>query len=59
MNTEAINPGVRAALDWIAAVDAPTRPTMRHLRLDSRTVRPGDVFVAVPGAAVGRSPASG
>jgi UDP-N-acetylmuramoyl-L-alanyl-D-glutamate--2,6-diaminopimelate ligase len=44
----AINPGVRAALDWIASL--PPHPTgQRHLRLDSRTVRPGDVFVAVAG----------
>ena len=48
--TTAINPGVRAALDWIAAL-SPTQATKRHLRLDSRTVAPGDVFVAVPGAA--------
>ncbi len=51
MNTAtAINPGVRAALDWIAALPA-TQATKRHLRLDSRTIAPGDVFVAVPGAA--------
>ncbi|MGE5714984.1 MAG: UDP-N-acetylmuramoyl-L-alanyl-D-glutamate--2,6-diaminopimelate ligase [Betaproteobacteria bacterium] len=44
----AVNPGVRAALDWLAALPPP--PTgQRHLRLDSRTVRPGDVFVAVAG----------
>ncbi len=44
----AINPGVRAALDWIASL--PPHPAgQRHLRLDSRTVRPGDVFVAVAG----------
>ncbi len=44
----AINPGVRAALDWIASL--PPHPTrQRNLRLDSRSVEPGDVFVAVAG----------
>jgi UDP-N-acetylmuramoyl-L-alanyl-D-glutamate--2,6-diaminopimelate ligase len=41
---------VHAALDWIAALP-PRQTGQRHLRLDSRTVQPGDIFVAVAGAA--------
>ena len=44
----AINPGVRAALDWIASLP-PHQTGQRHLRLDSRSIQPGDVFVAVAG----------
>jgi UDP-N-acetylmuramoyl-L-alanyl-D-glutamate--2,6-diaminopimelate ligase len=44
----AINPGVRAALDWVASLP-PHQTGQRHLRLDSRSVQPGDVFLAVAG----------
>jgi UDP-N-acetylmuramoyl-L-alanyl-D-glutamate--2,6-diaminopimelate ligase len=42
---------VHAALAWLAALPSAAASTPRELRLDSRAVRPGDIFVAVPGAA--------
>jgi UDP-N-acetylmuramoyl-L-alanyl-D-glutamate--2,6-diaminopimelate ligase len=39
----------RDALAWLAQLPAAQSPGHRDLRLDSRGVRPGDIFVAVPG----------
>jgi UDP-N-acetylmuramoyl-L-alanyl-D-glutamate--2,6-diaminopimelate ligase len=39
----------RDALAWLAQLPAAQAPGHRDLRLDSRGVRPGDIFVAVPG----------
>jgi UDP-N-acetylmuramoyl-L-alanyl-D-glutamate--2,6-diaminopimelate ligase len=41
---------VRAALAWLAALPPGGVTARRELRLDSRTVRAGDIFVAVRGA---------
>jgi len=40
---------VQVALAWLAALPPDPALARRELRLDSRAVRPGDIFIAVPG----------
>jgi UDP-N-acetylmuramoyl-L-alanyl-D-glutamate--2,6-diaminopimelate ligase len=45
-----VDPRVRAALAWLGSL--PAASGQRELRLDSRSIRAGDIFVAVPGERV-------
>jgi UDP-N-acetylmuramoyl-L-alanyl-D-glutamate--2,6-diaminopimelate ligase len=46
------NAVVMETLAWVRAVAPPGAAGRRDLQLDSRKVKPGDVFLALPGAAV-------